>query len=112
MRMQQDSTYEKSSMVKVIALCPQPIYYLNKTWHMSMSPYAVTRPYWANFVENAVYLPVYLVCAVPYNVAGLPVKLQDDRTILDTNLEASRGHLIGYWNEVQTDGQIHTTVVM
>ena len=66
MRMQQDSTYENSSMVKVIALCRQPIYYLNKTWHMSMSPYVVTRPHWANFVENAMYLPVYLVCAVPY----------------------------------------------
>ena len=43
----QFSTDDKSTLVKVMALCCQVTsHYLNQCWHRSMSPYGVTRPQW------------------------------------------------------------------
>ena len=50
--MPQDLTYDKSTLVQVMAWCRQATrHYLNQCWPRSMSPNGVTRPQWVNKLE-------------------------------------------------------------
>ena len=60
-----DLTYDKSTLVQVMALCSQATsHQLSQCWPRSMSPYGITRPQWVNCfilgsVNPFVQLPVY-----------------------------------------------------
>ena len=48
-RMSLDLTYDKSTLVQVMAWCRQATsHYLSQCWPRSLSPYGVTRPQWVN----------------------------------------------------------------
>ena len=51
-----DHTYDKSTLVQVMAWCPQATsHYLSQCWPRSMSPYGVTRPQWVNKRRKACF---------------------------------------------------------
>ena len=51
--MSQGRTNDKSTLVQVMAWCPQATsHYLNQCWPRSMSPYGVTRLQWVNSSAN------------------------------------------------------------
>ena len=46
-RVSLDHTYDKSTLVQVMAWCPQAAsHYLSQCWPRSLSPYGITRPQW------------------------------------------------------------------
>ena len=50
-----DHTYDKSTLVQVIAWCHQASsHYLSQCWLISLSPYGVTRPQWFKPALNRV----------------------------------------------------------
>ena len=48
---------DKSTLVQVMAWCPQATSHYLQCWPRSMSPYGITRPQWVNY-RNPYYIPI------------------------------------------------------
>ena len=71
-----DHTYDKSTLVQVMAWCRQATsHYLSQCWPRSISSYGVTRPQW---VKSAI-LP--LACINPRDLSSLPYAVNPEKVM-------------------------------
>ena len=89
-----DLTYEKSTLVQVMAWCRQATsHYLSQCWPRSLSPHGVTRPQWVNILTLYRYISTIVSSQFILSVSHI---IYTDSVLTVTNI--SFKHYIVAWN--------------